>query len=42
MQQENDIVKPTGNIGEPGSSVGIVSGYGLDDRALEVRSPAEA
>jgi hypothetical protein len=27
---------------EPGSSVGIVSGYGLHDRAIEVRSPAEA
>jgi hypothetical protein len=27
---------------EPGSSVGILSGYGLDDRAIEVRSPAEA
>jgi hypothetical protein len=27
---------------EPGSSVSIVSGYGLDDRATEVRSPAEA
>jgi hypothetical protein len=27
---------------EPGSSVSIVSGYGLDDRANEVRSPAEA
>jgi hypothetical protein len=25
-----------------GSSVSIVSGYGLDDRANEVRSPAEA
>jgi hypothetical protein len=25
-----------------GSSVSIVSGYGLDDRAMEVRSPAEA
>jgi hypothetical protein len=25
-----------------GSSVSIVSGYGLDDRAIEVRSPAEA
>jgi hypothetical protein len=25
---------------EPGSSVSIVSGYGLDDRAIEVRSPA--
>jgi hypothetical protein len=27
---------------EPGSSVSIVSGYGLDDRAIEVRSPAQA
>jgi hypothetical protein len=27
---------------EPGSSVSIVSGYGLHDRAIEVRSPAEA
>jgi hypothetical protein len=26
---------------EPGSSVGIVSGYGLDDRAIEVRFPAK-
>jgi hypothetical protein len=25
---------------EPGSSVSIVSGYGLDDQAIEVRSPA--
>jgi hypothetical protein len=24
-----------------GSSVSIVSGYGLDERAIEVRSPAE-
>jgi hypothetical protein len=28
--------------GEPGSSVSTMSGYGLDDRAIEVRSPAEA
>jgi hypothetical protein len=28
--------------GKPGSSVSIVSGYGLDDWAIEVRSPAEA
>jgi hypothetical protein len=28
-------------IREPGSSVSIVSGYWLDDRAMEVRSPAE-
>jgi hypothetical protein len=27
--------------GELGSSVSIVSGYGLDDRAIEVQSPAE-
>jgi hypothetical protein len=29
-------------VGEPGSSVSIVSGYGLDDRAIKVRSPPEA
>jgi hypothetical protein len=27
---------------EPGSSVSIVSGYRLDDRAIEVRFPAES
>jgi hypothetical protein len=27
---------------EPGSSVSIVSDYGLEDREIEVRSPAEA
>jgi hypothetical protein len=27
---------------EPGSSVSIVSGYGIDDRSIEVRSLAEA
>jgi hypothetical protein len=27
---------------EPGSSVSIVFGYGLDDRVIEVRSPEEA
>jgi hypothetical protein len=27
---------------EPGSSVSTVSGYGLDDRAIEFRSPAGA
>jgi hypothetical protein len=27
---------------EPGSIVNIVSGYGLDDQAIRVRSPAEA
>jgi hypothetical protein len=30
------------NSCKPGSSVSIVSGYGLDDCAIEVRSPAEA
>jgi hypothetical protein len=29
-------------LSEPGSSVSIVSGYLLDDRAIKVRSPAEA
>jgi hypothetical protein len=29
-------------VGGSGSSVSIVSGYGLDDRATEVRLPAEA
>jgi hypothetical protein len=29
-------------IQDPGSSVSMVSGYGLDDRAIEVRSLAEA
>jgi hypothetical protein len=27
---------------EPGSSVSLMSGYGLDDRAIKVRSPAKA
>jgi hypothetical protein len=27
---------------EPGSSVSTVSGYGMDDQAMEVRSPAQA
>jgi hypothetical protein len=30
------------NNGSWDGSVSIVSGYGLDDRAIEVRSPAEA
>jgi hypothetical protein len=30
------------NIRESGSSVCIVAGYWLDDRAIEVRSPEEA
>jgi hypothetical protein len=31
-----------GTLIEPGSLVSIVSRYGLDDRAIEVRSPAGA
>jgi hypothetical protein len=30
------------DLSEQGSSVSIVSGYGLDNQAIEVRSPAEA
>jgi hypothetical protein len=29
-------------FGKPASSVSIMSGYGLDDRAIDDRSPAEA
>jgi hypothetical protein len=29
-------------MGEPGSSVSTVSGYGLDNRAIEVRLTAQA
>jgi hypothetical protein len=36
------IIPPLPHIREPGSSVCIVSGYGLDDRAIDVRAPAEA
>jgi hypothetical protein len=32
----------TDNMREPGSSASIVSDYGLDDRAIGVRSPAGA
>jgi hypothetical protein len=37
-----DFVKGNYVTVSRGSSVGIVCGYGLDDRAIEVRSPAEA
>jgi hypothetical protein len=33
---------PKPALGEPGSSVSIVSGYGLDERTIEFRPPAEA
>jgi hypothetical protein len=38
---ENDIQMELKATREPGSSVSIVSGYGLDDRAIGFRSPAE-
>jgi hypothetical protein len=34
--------QPILEVYEPGSSVSVVSGYGLDDRAIGVRSLAEA
>jgi hypothetical protein len=37
----NNICKYVCLLVSRGSSVSIVSGYGLDDRAIEVRSPAE-
>jgi hypothetical protein len=39
-EEINEAVKSCGRI--QGSSVSIVSGYGLEDRAIEVRSPTEA
>jgi hypothetical protein len=36
------INNATGSFRSRGSSVSIVSGYGLDDQAIEVRSPAGA
>jgi hypothetical protein len=36
------LLKRTQTYQKPGSSVSIVSDYGLDDRASEVRSPAAA
>jgi hypothetical protein len=40
--QRCNLIQFTTIRSEPGSSVSIVSGYGLDDRAIEVRSPADA
>jgi hypothetical protein len=37
-----DFIMPVHIESEPGSSVSIVCGYGLDDWAVKVRSPAEA
>jgi hypothetical protein len=37
-----EIIKANNKDDEPGSSVSIVSDYGLDDRASGFRSPAEA
>jgi hypothetical protein len=39
---ESNNVAATSTNYELGSSVSILSGYGLDDRAIEVRSAAEA
>jgi hypothetical protein len=36
------ILYCTRSYSEPGSSVSIVSGYGLDNQEIQVRSPAEA
>jgi hypothetical protein len=36
------IIGGRSTMSEPGSSVSTVSGYWLDDRAIGVRSPAEA
>jgi hypothetical protein len=36
------VIKHTTAISKPGSSVSTVSDYGLDDRAIKVRSTAEA
>jgi hypothetical protein len=41
-ERRSDLFKAVSHCREPGSSVSIVSGYWLDDRAIEVRSPAEA
>jgi hypothetical protein len=37
-----DLITITALGGEPGASVSIVSGYWLDDRAIEFRSPTGA
>jgi hypothetical protein len=41
-QQSYEAINATEGMCEPGSSGIIVSGYGLDDRAIGVRSPAGA
>jgi hypothetical protein len=41
ISQHRYIYKPGHIKCEPGSSVNTVYGYGLDDRSIEVRSPAE-
>jgi hypothetical protein len=37
-----DLLKALRSVSEPCSSVSVVSGYGLDDRANDVQSPTEA
>jgi hypothetical protein len=38
----DEIIPSNRPVGEQGSSVSIVSGYGLDDPWIQVRSPAGA
>jgi hypothetical protein len=38
----NLFIVSISTVCEPDSSVSIVSGYGVNDRVIEVRSPAEA
>jgi hypothetical protein len=42
LRDEYEMKARGADRGEPGSSVSIVSGYGLDDQTIEVRSPAQA
>jgi hypothetical protein len=42
LRSFSEIIVPLNEAQEPGSSVSIVSSYGLDDLAIEDRSPAEA
>jgi hypothetical protein len=42
LSEEERILLNGFQIGEPGSSVSTESAFGLDDREIEVRSPAEA
>jgi uncharacterized membrane protein YvbJ len=41
LHRPSELTSVRFNRGEPGSSGSIVSAYGLDDRAIEVRYPEE-